>query len=318
MPSKFSFDVFVRAGVPAEKVVVVPEAVDTDYYDPDRVQPISASSSNTHGVGTSGCSCWTGCGCGRLHAPRCLVASNDACGSPRLPLCCRHHDVASAVQLRVGVQVGAPQRLGCARVCVLQGVSCGRQCACRCCVLSVGCATRASRGDALCLPSRVGAAVPLHAPVGRRRRLQLHSRRRVLCASHNAAPRGLPRAPDALSRAHHQPGAAGACACIALERLSAQGECAGPSRVHARACSDDWCACVAQRDMPSVYRSMDCFVLATRGEGWGRPIAEAMAMGLPAIATAWSGPTEFMNKSNSYPLDFTLRAGQREFARQCR
>jgi glycosyltransferase involved in cell wall biosynthesis len=75
---------------------------------------------------------------------------------------------------------------------------------------------------------------------------------------------------------------------------------------------------VAQRDMPSVYRSMDCFVLATRGEGWGRPIAEAMAMGLPAIATAWSGPTEFMNKSNSYPLDFTLRAGQREFARQCR
>lgn len=55
-------------------------------------------------------------------------------------------------------------------------------------------------------------------------------------------------------------------------------------------------------DMPSLFRSADCFVLPTRGEGWGLPIIEAMAMGLPAIATEWSGQTDFMSRRNSLPL----------------
>jgi len=54
--------------------------------------------------------------------------------------------------------------------------------------------------------------------------------------------------------------------------------------------------------MGSLYRSADCFILPTRGEGWGMPILEAMASGLPVIATNWSAQTEFMNESNSYPL----------------
>lgn len=54
--------------------------------------------------------------------------------------------------------------------------------------------------------------------------------------------------------------------------------------------------------MSSLYRSADCFVLPTRGEGWGMPIMEAMACGLPVIATNWSAQTEFINESNSYPL----------------
>ncbi len=51
-----------------------------------------------------------------------------------------------------------------------------------------------------------------------------------------------------------------------------------------------------------LYRSADCFVLPTRGEGWGMPILEAMACGLPVIATNWSSQTDFMNEQNAYPL----------------
>jgi glycosyltransferase involved in cell wall biosynthesis len=52
----------------------------------------------------------------------------------------------------------------------------------------------------------------------------------------------------------------------------------------------------------TIYRGADAFVLPTRGEGWGMPILEAMACGLPAIATAWSGPSEFLHDGVGYPL----------------
>lgn len=52
----------------------------------------------------------------------------------------------------------------------------------------------------------------------------------------------------------------------------------------------------------SLYRGADCFVLPTRGEGWGMPILEAMACGLPVIATNWSAQTEFIRDDICYPL----------------
>ena len=51
--------------------------------------------------------------------------------------------------------------------------------------------------------------------------------------------------------------------------------------------------------MPSFYRSFDCFVLPTRGEGFGLPFIEAMACNVPCIGPAWGGNTEFMSNDNS-------------------
>jgi GT2 family glycosyltransferase len=58
----------------------------------------------------------------------------------------------------------------------------------------------------------------------------------------------------------------------------------------------------APHQMGALYRSADCFVLPTRGEGWGMPVLEAMACGLPAIATAWSAIPDFLTEETGYPL----------------
>jgi len=55
-------------------------------------------------------------------------------------------------------------------------------------------------------------------------------------------------------------------------------------------------------ELPSLYRAADAFVLPTRGEGWGRPYMEAMLMGLPVIATRWSGHLEFMDDETAFLL----------------
>ena len=57
-----------------------------------------------------------------------------------------------------------------------------------------------------------------------------------------------------------------------------------------------------QTDLPQLYASVDAFTLASRGEGWGRPHAEAMACGLPVVATTWGGTSEFVNDANAYPV----------------
>lgn len=56
-------------------------------------------------------------------------------------------------------------------------------------------------------------------------------------------------------------------------------------------------------EMISLYLACDAFVLPTRGEGWGRPYMEAMALGMPTIGTRWSGNLAFMNDENSYLVD---------------
>lgn len=54
--------------------------------------------------------------------------------------------------------------------------------------------------------------------------------------------------------------------------------------------------------LPALYRSAHCYVNTSRGEGWNLPLMEAMACGLPAIATDWGGQTEFFHAGVGYPL----------------
>jgi glycosyltransferase involved in cell wall biosynthesis len=53
-------------------------------------------------------------------------------------------------------------------------------------------------------------------------------------------------------------------------------------------------------EMVRLYNSCDAFVLPTRAEGWGLPITEAMACGLPVIVTEYSAPLDYLNRDCAY------------------
>ena len=52
--------------------------------------------------------------------------------------------------------------------------------------------------------------------------------------------------------------------------------------------------------MPRLFASCDCYVSASRSEGWGLPLIEALSCGLPTIAVFHSGSTEFLNHDIAY------------------
>lgn len=57
------------------------------------------------------------------------------------------------------------------------------------------------------------------------------------------------------------------------------------------------------KDVSRLYKSCDVLLMPSRAEGWGLPIMEAMACGLPVITTNYSGQTEFVNENNAYLTD---------------
>jgi len=72
--------------------------------------------------------------------------------------------------------------------------------------------------------------------------------------------------------------------------------------------------------MPTLYAAADAYILPSRGEGWGRPYMEAMAMGLPTIGPRWGGNLEFMDDDNSWLVDgdvVPVEHGQEVFLDPC-
>ena len=57
--------------------------------------------------------------------------------------------------------------------------------------------------------------------------------------------------------------------------------------------------------LAGLFQSADVLLSLHRAEGFGIPMLEAMAAGLPVVATGWSGNLDFMTEHNSLLVPFT-------------
>ncbi len=59
-------------------------------------------------------------------------------------------------------------------------------------------------------------------------------------------------------------------------------------------------------DNLALLADATCYVSLHRSEGFGLTLAESMALGVPVIATAYSGNVDFMTRENSLPVPYTM------------
>lgn len=83
-----------------------------------------------------------------------------------------------------------------------------------------------------------------------------------------------------------------------LEKLRAY--TAGMARIHVIDTTLDY------DEVLSLYASCDVYVSLHRAEGLGLGMLEAMLLGKPVIATAWSGNMSFMDHTNACPVAYRL------------
>lgn len=63
---------------------------------------------------------------------------------------------------------------------------------------------------------------------------------------------------------------------------------------------------LSRNEMLSLHAFGDCMVAPNRAEGFGLTTFESMAMGKPTISTNFGGALEYMNKDNSYLINYTM------------
>jgi tetratricopeptide (TPR) repeat protein len=64
---------------------------------------------------------------------------------------------------------------------------------------------------------------------------------------------------------------------------------------------------LSEAEIAALYAASDCLVHPYRGEGYGLPIAEAMACGKPTIVTGYGAALDFANERNSYLIPAELQ-----------
>jgi glycosyltransferase involved in cell wall biosynthesis len=62
----------------------------------------------------------------------------------------------------------------------------------------------------------------------------------------------------------------------------------------------------SDNDLIALYRSCDAFLLPSKGEGWGLPIIQAMAIGVPTITTRHSGMLQFTTEDTVIYVNVTV------------
>jgi glycosyltransferase involved in cell wall biosynthesis len=65
---------------------------------------------------------------------------------------------------------------------------------------------------------------------------------------------------------------------------------------------------LGEGDMAELYAQADIFVFPSKAEGWGLPCLEAIASGLPVLATDYSGQGAYLSAIQGlfYPIDYDL------------
>jgi glycosyltransferase involved in cell wall biosynthesis len=70
---------------------------------------------------------------------------------------------------------------------------------------------------------------------------------------------------------------------------------------------------LSDREIQALHGLADCYVHPARGEGFGLPVAEAMAAGVPVISVAHSGLADFVSDETAITIPFTLEPAQTHF-----
>ncbi len=61
-----------------------------------------------------------------------------------------------------------------------------------------------------------------------------------------------------------------------------------------------------EEEMADLYKNSDCFILPSRAEGFGMIYLEALACGIPVIATGWGGHCDFLDEKNALLVKYKL------------
>jgi len=64
---------------------------------------------------------------------------------------------------------------------------------------------------------------------------------------------------------------------------------------------------VSDNDMPGLIKNFDVMVLPTRSEGFGLPLLEAAALGMPSITTGYSGVLDIVDNDTGWLIDHKIK-----------